>query len=115
MFEKLKRFFNLKLYTKKQIHQFAEKGVITQEQYTAITGEAGNGLVKVTMTGGGEVTNVTIDPKVVDPEDVDGLQDLILGAFGDATHKVQALAEEKMGPLSQGFGALGDGPSGLGF
>ena len=40
MFEKLKRFFNLKLYTKKQIHQIAEKGAITQEQYTAITGEA---------------------------------------------------------------------------
>ena len=72
----------------------------------SVVGEAGNGLVKVTMRGSGEV---------VDPEDVDGLQDLILGAFGDATHKVQALAEEKMGPLSQGFGALGDGPSGLGF
>ena len=39
MFEKLKRYLNLKLYTKKQIHQFAEKGVITPEQYTAITGE----------------------------------------------------------------------------
>lgn len=39
MFEKLKRFFNLKLYTKKQIHRFAEKGVITPAQYTAITGE----------------------------------------------------------------------------
>ena len=39
MFKKLKRFFNLKLYTKKQIHQFAEKGVITPVQYTAITGE----------------------------------------------------------------------------
>lgn len=39
MFEKLKRFFNLKLYTKKQIHQFAEKGVISPEQYKIITGE----------------------------------------------------------------------------
>ena len=39
MFEKLMRFFSLKLYTKKQIHQFAEKGVITPAQYTAITGE----------------------------------------------------------------------------
>lgn len=39
MFEKLKRFFNLHLYTKKQIHQFAEKGVITAEQYKLITGE----------------------------------------------------------------------------
>lgn len=39
MFEKLKRFFSLKLYTKKQLHQFAEKGVITPAQYTEITGE----------------------------------------------------------------------------
>ena len=81
----------------------------------SVVGEAGNGLVKVTMRGSGEVIDIALDPKVVDPEDVDGLQDLILGAFGDATQKVQQLAEEKMGPLSQGFGALGDGPSGLGF
>lgn len=39
MFEKIKRFFNLKLYTAKQIHKFAEKGVITPEQYKQITGE----------------------------------------------------------------------------
>lgn len=39
MFEKLLRFFRLGLYTKKQIHQFAEKGVITHEQYKEITGE----------------------------------------------------------------------------
>ena len=39
MFGKIKRFFDLKLYTKKQIHQFAEKGVITPEQYKQITGE----------------------------------------------------------------------------
>lgn len=39
MFEKIKRFFNLHLYTQKQIHQFTEKGVITPEQYKEITGE----------------------------------------------------------------------------
>lgn len=39
MFEKIKRFFGLKLYTKKQIHKFAEKGVITPEQYKEIAGE----------------------------------------------------------------------------
>ena len=39
MFEKIKRFFNLRLYTAKQIRQFAEKGVITLEQYRQITGE----------------------------------------------------------------------------
>lgn len=40
MFEKIKKFFSMKLYTKKQIHQFAEKGVITPAQYEEITGEA---------------------------------------------------------------------------
>ncbi len=39
MFEKIKRFFNLKLYTAKQIRQFCTKGVITPEQYKQITGE----------------------------------------------------------------------------
>lgn len=78
---------------------------------SSVVGEAGNGLVKITMQGSGEVTDLAIDPKIVDPEDVDGLQDLVLAAFQDATAKVQALADEKMGPLSQGFGGMG----GLGF
>lgn len=39
MFEKIKRFFEMELYTKNQIRQFCDKGVITQEQYKQITGE----------------------------------------------------------------------------
>lgn len=39
MFEKIMRFFNIGLYTKKQIRQFCEKGVISKEQYKEITGE----------------------------------------------------------------------------
>ncbi|MCZ9309906.1 YbaB/EbfC family nucleoid-associated protein [Corynebacterium uberis] len=80
--------------------QRAQKEILASQ----VTGQAGGGLVSVTMTGGGEVTDVAIDPKVVDPEDVDTLQDLITGAFADAHQKVGALAEEKMGPLSQGLG-----------
>lgn len=71
---------------------------------STVTGEAGNGLVTVTMDGGGNVSEVKIDPKVVDPEDVETLQDLVTGAFADAHQKVAGLAEQKMGPLSQGFG-----------
>lgn len=76
---------------------------------STVVGEAGQGLVSVTMDGSGTVTNVTIDRQVVDPEDVDTLQDLIVGALQDAHNKMAALAEEKMGPLQQGFGgdALG--------
>lgn len=73
---------------------------------TTVVGNAGNGLVTVTMAGNGEVSAVTVDPKVVDPEDVETLQDLLLGAFKDAHTKVANVAEEKMGPLSQGMGGL---------
>lgn len=71
---------------------------------STVVGEAGNGLVKVTLQGSGDVTAVEIDPKVVDPEDVDTLQDLVQGAFMDAHRQIGELAQEKMGPLSQGMG-----------
>lgn len=38
MFEKIKRFYELGLYTKEQVHKFVEKGLITEEQYTEIVG-----------------------------------------------------------------------------
>ncbi|WKD58538.1 YbaB/EbfC family nucleoid-associated protein [Corynebacterium caspium] len=71
---------------------------------TEIVGQAGNGLVKITMTGGGQVKEVAIDPSVVDPEDIETLQDLIAGAFTDGHVRIGTLVEEKMGPLSQGLG-----------
>jgi nucleoid-associated protein EbfC len=71
-----------------------------------VTGQAGNGLVSVTMTGEGEVTAMAIDPKVVDPEDVETLQDLIVGALSDAHGKLRELAMQKIGPLG-GLGLPG--------
>lgn len=76
---------------------------------TTLTGEAANGLVKASMRGDGIITDLAIDPKVVDPEDVETLQDLIIGAITDAHHKIAKFAEEKMGPLQQGFGQSGLG------
>lgn len=74
---------------------------------TEVTGTAGNGLVTITMTGGAEVKGITIDPKVVDPDDVETLQDLVLGAFQDGHAKAGKMAEEKIGPFTQGGGAPG--------
>ena len=74
-----------------------------------VTGQAGNGLVQVTMTAALEVRAVRIDPKVVDPDDVETLQDLIVGAFQDATEAAQALQADKMGPLAGGLGLPGLG------
>lgn len=69
---------------------------------TQVTGDAGNGLVTATVTGGGELVTLAIDPKIVDPEDIDTLQDLVIAAIKDANVKAQQLVEQKLGPLAQG-------------
>ena len=58
-----------------------------------------------------DVRAVRIDPKVVDPDDVETLQDLVVGALQDAARAAQQLQQEKMGPLAGGLG--GDGGLGL--
>ncbi|MGI8815099.1 MAG: YbaB/EbfC family nucleoid-associated protein [Pseudonocardia sp.] len=72
-----------------------------------VTGQAGNGLVTVTTTAAGEVTGVAIDPKVVDPSDVETLQDLLLGALADAAKAAKDLQAQKLGPLGELAGELG--------
>jgi DNA-binding YbaB/EbfC family protein len=74
---------------------------------TEIEGSAGGGLVSATVTGSGELLKVTIDPKVIDPDDVDTLQDLVVAAVRDANSNAQQLASEKLGPLTGGMGGLG--------
>ena len=74
-----------------------------------VTGTAGGGLVTVTATGLGEFKSVKIDPKAVDPDDVESLEDLVVAALHNASESVRELAEEKMGPLTAGLGGLGGG------
>ena len=76
---------------------------------TEVTGTSGGGLVTVTLRGSGEVLGVKIDPKAVDPDDVETLEDMVVAAFHNATDSVKALTEEKMGPLTAGLGGLGGG------
>ncbi|BBZ64883.1 nucleoid-associated protein [Mycolicibacterium insubricum] len=73
-----------------------------------VHGQAGGGLVRVTMKGSGQVTAVAIDPKVIDPDDPETLQDLIVGALADAANQVNELVQTRLGPLAGGMGqALG--------
>ena len=98
-----------------QIMQQAQK--MQQQMATAqaelaaaeLTGTAGGGLVTVTVTGAGEVTGVKIDPKAVDPDDVETLEDLVLAALHNAAEAARELTEEKMGPLTAGLGGMGGG------
>jgi nucleoid-associated protein EbfC len=93
-----------------QAQQMQQELMAAQQRLinTEVHGKAGGGLVEVTTTGSGEVVAVTIDPKVVDPDDVETLQDLIIGALADASKQVTALAQQQLGPLAGGMGgALG--------
>jgi DNA-binding YbaB/EbfC family protein len=72
-----------------------------------LAGTAGGGLVTVTMRGTGEVISVKIDPKAVDPDDVETLEDLVTAAFHNATEAVKELTAQKMGPFAGGPGGLG--------
>jgi len=67
-----------------------------------IEGQAGGGVVKVTVTGGMEFRSVTIDPDAVDPDDVTMLEDLVLAAIHDAVAKVNDLSQQAMGGLDLG-------------
>ena len=81
-----------------------------------VEGSAGNGLVTATVTGGGELLRLAVQPAVVDPEDVDTLVDLVVYAVQDAQRKAATLQEQTMGPLAGGLGgALGGGLPGLPF
>ena len=92
-----------------QAQKMQEQLIAAQAELASaeVTGQAGNGLVQVTMTAAGEVRGVRIDPKVVDPDDVDTLQDLVVGALHDAGRAAQELQQQKMGPLAGGLGLPG--------
>ena len=74
-----------------------------------VEGTAGGGVVKAVVTGKQEIVSLTIDPSVVDPEDVDMLQDLIVAAIGDAMAQVRKASEEKMARVTGGFSIPGLG------
>jgi hypothetical protein len=89
-----------------QAQQMQQQLLEAQEQLAAtdVHGQAGGGLVQITMKGSGEIVHVSIDPKVVDPDDVETLQDLIVGALKDAAQQVAVLAQSRLGPLAGGLG-----------
>ncbi|WP_405487961.1 YbaB/EbfC family nucleoid-associated protein [Nocardia sp. NBC_00511] len=90
--------------------QQMQQAVMAAQQEIAeseVEGEAGGGLVRVKIRATGEVLSLSIDPKVVDPDDVETLQDLVIGAINDAMTNAQNLAAERLGPLAGGFGGGG--------
>ncbi|MFH0786195.1 MAG: YbaB/EbfC family nucleoid-associated protein [Pseudomonadota bacterium] len=76
-----------------------------QEEMAAKTVEAssGGGMVTITANGRQEILSIKIEPEVINPEDVEMLQDLILAAVNDALHKAQEMVSQEMAKVTGGL------------
>ena len=98
-----------------QVQQMQEEMQKAQEELAreTVTASAGGGAVKATMTGALELVSIEIDPEVVDPEDVEMLQDMVLAAVNEALTSSQEMASKRLGGITGGLGDLGLNMPGL--
>jgi DNA-binding YbaB/EbfC family protein len=68
-----------------------------------VAGAAGGGMVTVTLNGKGEMRKVKIDPSLVEPGEIEILEDLVVAAFNDAKTKVEAHVQDEMSKLTGGM------------
>jgi len=93
----------------KQAQKLQSKMVKLQDEMADKTAEAtaGGGMIKVVANGKQQVISIQIEQEVVDPEDVEMLQDLVLAAVNDALVKSQEMVSEEMGKLTGGLNIPG--------
>lgn len=89
----------------KQIQKMQEKMAQVQEGLEAktVVGESGGGMVKVTANGKQRITRIQIEKEVVNPDDVEMLEDLVLAAANKAVEESQRVAQEEMARVTQGM------------
>ncbi|MGC8971311.1 MAG: YbaB/EbfC family nucleoid-associated protein [bacterium] len=93
----------------KQLQKIQDDMKKTQEELASeiIEGSSGGGKVVVKCNGNQEILEIKISKEVVDPDEVEMLEDLILAAIRDALEKSKSLAEEKMSDFTKRFGIPG--------
>ncbi len=84
-----------------QLQEAQEK--LDEAEYEA---SSGGGMVSVKISGKRELTNLTIDPQVVDPDDIEMLQDLIMAAVNEALRKGEEAREAAMSRMAPGMGGM---------
>ncbi len=99
---------NLMKQAQKMQRQMEEASKELEEK--EVTASAGGGAVEITMTGKKEITKVKLAEEVVDPEDIEMLEDLIMAAANEALRKVDELSADSMSKITGGLGGgLGGG------
>ncbi len=93
----------------KQVQQMQAKmeAIQAELEQSRVEGTSGGGMVKVVANGKQDIVAITIDPEVVDKNEVEMLQDLVLAAIGQARQKAQELQAEKMSSLTGGLNLPG--------
>ena len=93
----------------KQAQRMQRQMEEAQKEMEAMTFDAtsGGGVVRVEVSGKKEVTAIEIKPEVVDPDDIEMLQDLVMTAVNEALKKVDEYSQQKMGGFSQGLSIPG--------
>ena len=93
----------------KQFQQMQTKMAEMQAELenTEIEASAGGGMVKVVVNGKGDIQTLAIDKEVVDPDDIEMLQDLIIAAINQAKEKAAELQQEQMSGLTGGLNIPG--------
>jgi DNA-binding YbaB/EbfC family protein len=93
----------------KEARKMQEEMAKAQEEVALLTAEgtAGGGVVKAVATGDGAISSIKIDKDVVDPDDVEMLEDLVLAAVNDAREKVGELASMRMEAVTGGLNIPG--------
>ncbi|MBN1937760.1 MAG: YbaB/EbfC family nucleoid-associated protein [Anaerolineae bacterium] len=88
-----------------QMLQLQEQMARTQETLgeETVTATSGGGVVTVVANGNQQIESIKIKPEVVDPDDVEMLEDMVLAAVNEALAQAKALAEQKMGALTGGL------------
>jgi nucleoid-associated protein EbfC len=89
----------------KQVQKMQEKmgEVQAQLENKTITAESGGGMVKVTANGRQQIVKIEMEKEVVDPEDVEMLEDLIVAAVNKALEESNAMAQEEMAKVTSGM------------
>lgn len=92
----------------KQAQQMQEQLAKAQEDLAnrEFVGTAGGGMVKATVTGGPQLVSVEISPEVVDPDDIEMLEDLVVAAVRQALESAAEAANTELGGLTGGLGGL---------
>ena len=92
-----------------QVQKMQQEMLAAQESLKdeVVEASAGGGMVTVKVTGDLTIKSIAIDPKAVDAEDVELLEDMILAAINEALRSAQELASAKLGGIAGGLGGLG--------